>query len=60
MTKRRWTLSRDSALFLMGLLGICHETLVANAERPTLLVLFAAMVGLPAFLGMDERKRDGS
>jgi hypothetical protein len=42
-------------LFLVGLAGIANETLRENAERPTLLILFAAMVGLPAFLRTDEK-----
>jgi hypothetical protein len=43
-------------LFGVGLLGIAHETLIADAERPTLLFAFMAMVGLPAFLRADEKK----
>jgi hypothetical protein len=35
-------------------MGIAYETLRNGAERPTLLLLFAAMVGLPAFLRGDE------
>lgn len=56
-SRRRIRLSRDSILFLMGLLGVGHETLIANVERPTLILLFAAMVGLPAFLRHDEAKK---
>lgn len=37
-----WSKLRDGALFLLGALGVAHETLLANAERPTLLILFAA------------------
>jgi hypothetical protein len=48
-------LGRDGVLFFVGLLGIAHETLIADAERPTLLFAFMAMVGLPAFLRADER-----
>lgn len=48
--------SRDTVLFAFGLSGIAYETLAENAERPTLLVLFGAMVGLPAFLRQDEKK----
>lgn len=39
--------------------GVAHETLIGHAERPTLLILFAAMMGLPAFLptlGRDEHE----
>lgn len=55
---RRFRLSRDTILFATGLLGIAYETLVAGADRPTLLVLFGAMVGLPAFLRSDEKAHD--
>lgn len=50
--------SRDTLLFVFGLAGAAHETLVAVAERPTLLILFAGMMGLPAFLRADERKQE--
>lgn len=49
------TIIQKSILFVVGLLGVGHETLVAKTERPTLLLLFAAMVGLPAFLSRDEK-----
>lgn len=51
---RRWPLIRDVGLFLGGVLGVAHETLLSHAERPTLLILFAAMMGLPAFLRPPE------
>jgi hypothetical protein len=51
----RLRISRDTILFTVGLLGIAYETLIDKADRPTLLILFAAMVGLPAFLRTDER-----
>ena len=47
--------TRDGALFLAGLAGVAHETLFADTERPTLLILFAGMMGLPAFLRKDEQ-----
>lgn len=43
-------------LFFGGLAGVAHETLAHNLERPALLILFAAMMGLPAFLRSDERR----
>jgi hypothetical protein len=43
-------INRNTLLFTGGLLGVAHETLLQHAERPTLLILFAAMMGLPAFL----------
>jgi hypothetical protein len=50
----RWPLFRDVGLFVGGLAGVAHETLLTKAERPTLLILFAAMMGLPAFLRPPE------
>jgi hypothetical protein len=53
---RQW---RDPILFFGGLAGVMHETVVQTAgERPTLLLLFAAMMGLPAFLRADEKKNE--
>lgn len=46
----QWPFIRDAALFVAGVLGVAHETLGNQPERPTLLILFAAMMGLPAFL----------
>lgn len=55
----RWKLPRDTVLFFAGLAGIAHETLIWDGpERPTLLLLFAAFLGLPVFLRTDERRRD--
>jgi hypothetical protein len=50
-TKR---ITRDTVLYVLGLAGIAYETLARDGERPTLLLLFAAMVGLPKFLQGDE------
>lgn len=46
----RWPQIRDVGLFLFGIAGVVHETVLSHGERPTLLILFAAMMGLPAFL----------
>lgn len=46
---------RELSLFIGGTLGIFHETVLATAERPTLLILFAAMMGLPAFLKPGDK-----
>jgi hypothetical protein len=40
---RHFRLKRDTILFGVGILGIGYETLAHQAERPTLLLLFAAM-----------------
>ena len=50
------TAIRDTVLFTSGLAGVVHETLLTSADRPDLLVMFAAMMGLPAFLQGDTRK----
>jgi hypothetical protein len=48
---------RDTLLFLTGLALIINEAVLRDGtERPTLLVLYAGMVGLPAFLRIDERR----
>lgn len=58
MALKKVRVSRDTILFVVGLLGIAYETLIAHADRPTLLIMFGAMVGLPAFLREDEKKKD--
>ncbi len=50
-------ISRDSILFFSGLIGVGYETFGENAERPTLLILFGAMMGLPVFLNADEARK---
>lgn len=62
ISDKRLRITRDGVLFCIGLIGIAHETLIAKTDRPTLLLLFGAMIGLPAFLRKDEtqqRKEDG-
>ena len=46
---------RSAALFAGGLLGAAYVTLIDTTDRPTLLVLFGAMMGLPLFLRADEK-----
>lgn len=55
MNPARWPALRDILLFFGGLAGVFHETVIAVGERPTLLILFAAMMGLPAFLRQDDK-----
>lgn len=45
---------RTAVLFLGGLAGVAYETLVNQSDRPTLLIMFGAMMGLPLFLKSDE------
>jgi choline-glycine betaine transporter len=55
---KQWPAIRDILLFVGGLAGVFHETVLATgAERPTLLILFAAMMGLPAFLRQDDKRQ---
>lgn len=51
-------ITRNTVLFVVGLLGVAHETIVSDVDRPTLLLLFAAMIGLPAFLSADDRRSE--
>lgn len=63
ISDKRVRITRDGVLFIAGLMGIGYETLVSQMDRPTLLLLFGAMIGLPAFLNKDEKvqaKEDGS
>lgn len=53
----KWPTIRDVTLFIGGLLGVLHETVFTSAERPSLLILYAGMMGLPAFLRADEIRR---
>ena len=50
-----WPPSRDSILFIAGLMGVVYETAVSPNPDPTLLILFGGMMGLPAFLGKDAK-----
>ncbi len=47
---------RDAVLFIAGLAGIVYVTVTDGGDRPTLLILFGGMIGLPAFLRVDEKK----
>lgn len=54
VARRRFRITRDGILFVTGLAGIIYETVIHHGENPTLLILFGAMCGLPAFLRSDE------
>lgn len=56
MRTPQWKTLRDAILFFAGLAGIFHQTVIASSPQESLLVLFAAMVGLPAFLRSDESR----
>lgn len=38
---------RDVFTAILGAGGIVHETILAQSERPTLLIIFAGLLGLP-------------
>lgn len=38
---------RDVLTATLGAGGIIHETVLAQSERPTLLIIFAGLLGLP-------------
>jgi len=48
---------RDTVLFLLGIALIVNEAVLRSGpERPSLLILYGGMVGLPAFLRIDEKR----
>lgn len=52
---------RDKILFFTGLAGVIFETALTVFKRPvdpSLLVLFAGMMGLPAFLPSSKKGDD--
>lgn len=46
--EERWRFYRDITMFLAGVAGVAHETVAKDLERPFLLLVFVAMMGLPA------------
>ena len=52
-----WRPQRKDVLFVIGLTGIAlEEARVFGAPSETLLLLFAAMIGLPLVLRADEQR----
>lgn len=62
MARRRkheqWDFARDLILFFAGLVGIFYELLI-GVNDPGLLVIFAAMLGLPITLHRNGGTRNG-
>ena len=50
-----WPVIRSTILFFFALGGITWETVVEKTERPTLLILFGMMAGLPIFINAEDR-----
>ena len=44
---------------LTGIGIAIYETVIEHADRPTLLLLAAAMIGLPEFIRIDRGRGDG-
>lgn len=59
--KTRWwsKITRDVVLFTAGLALTINEGLLRDGDRPSLLVLYAGMMGLPAIFRFDEQRRGG-
>ena len=55
-----WPLLRDVAIVTTALMLIVFEAVFRDGpERPTLLLLYTGMIGLPVFLRKDERSSNG-
>lgn len=55
----RLKFSRDTLLFVLGLAGLVYETISGGAEKPTLIIAFVGMMGLPLFIrGNDDDDED--
>ena len=52
-----WPFLREIVLFIGGAAGVCYETLGKANPDPSLLVVFAGMMGLPIMLHKDEGKK---
>jgi hypothetical protein len=54
-----WPRTRAVTLFFAGLSGIAYETFWEHTDRPELLILFGAMVGLEGVIRADKARRNG-
>jgi hypothetical protein len=50
-------LNRRSIMFALGAAGFLHELVIGGAERPFLLALCGALMGLPFVLAADGKWR---
>ncbi len=46
---------RDISLFVIGAVGLYHETFVVQSSEAQLLAIFGACLGLPFFLRKDAQ-----
>lgn len=49
---------RDLLTFLLGAAGIAYEVLGEGPERPTLLIVFAGLLGLPLVFREQDKAHD--
>lgn len=49
---------RDLGIFVLGAYGFVHELLRSGAERPQILIMSAAMMGLPLIIRGDEKRQE--
>jgi hypothetical protein len=54
------SLNRSAIMFGLGAFGFLHELILGGAERPFLLALSGALMGLPFVLAADGKVREGS
>lgn len=58
MERPSWGSVREAILFLGGFALAVNEALRGGSERPSLYVLFAAMMGLPFTRAADRKRRE--
>lgn len=51
-------IKRDTVLFAGGFMGVLHQTIFEQVDRPSLLIIFGGMMGLPVFLRKDDSKKE--
>ena len=66
-TTRNIRVTRDLVLFIVGVVGIFWQTAFEEIDRPYLLAVFVACVGLPTylvsgikFIDKSEKKEEGN
>jgi hypothetical protein len=55
----RWPLIRDVGLFAVGMIAFVNEAILQSHPEPSLLLIYAGLMGAPAVLRSDERKGNG-
>lgn len=48
--------TRDIAIFILGGVAFVHELTSSTTERPQILIMSAAMMGLPLIIRGDEKR----